>query len=133
VWLLDLAKKQPTLYAGHGSDSLEALGPRGLKTTSRYEKGRWTVAFKRRMRSQGEITFEEGGFVPLAFSVWDGGSRERGNKRALTNWWTLYLSPGEAPSPKGQMAKWAGFTLVLELAFIGWARRRSRRRDPQAN
>jgi len=91
------------------------------------------AVIKRRLRSQGEITFDEGGFVPVAFSVWDGASRERGNKRALTNWWTLYLSPGEQPSPKGQMAKWAGFTLALELAFIGWARRRWRRREPQAN
>ena len=133
LWFFDLAKKEPILYAGHGSDSLEALGPRGLKATSHYDKGRWTVAIKRRLRSQGEITFDEGGFVPVAFSVWDGASRERGNKRALTNWWTLYLSPGEQPSPKGQMAKWAGFTLALELAFIGWARRRWRRREPQAN
>ncbi len=133
LWFVDLAKKQPGLYVGHGSDSIESLGPRGLKAVSRYDKGQWTVAIKRRLRSQGEITFDEGGFVPLAFSVWDGASRERGNKRALTNWWTLYLSPGEPPSPKGQMAKWAGLTLALELAFIGWARRRSRRRDPQAN
>jgi mono/diheme cytochrome c family protein len=132
IWFVDLARKQPGLYVGHGSDSIESLGPRGLGVASRYDKGQWTVAIKRRLRSQGEITFDEGGFVPVAFSVWDGASRERGNKRALTNWWTLYLSPGEQPSPKGQMAKWAGLTLALELAFIGWARRRSRRRDTQA-
>jgi mono/diheme cytochrome c family protein len=132
LWFVDLAKKQPGLYVGHGSDSIESLGPRGLKAVSRYDKGQWTVAIKRRLRSQGETTFDEGGFVPVAFSVWDGASRERGNKRALTNWWTLYLSPGEQPSPNGQMAKWAGLTLALELAFIGWARRRTRRRDTQA-
>ena len=131
LWFIDLAKKQPTLYVGHGSDSLEMLGSRGLKAASRYDKGLWTVVFKRRLRSQGEITFEEGGFVPLAFSVWDGASRDRGNKRGLTNWWTLYLSPGEKRSPKGQMAMWASLVLGLEVAFIGWARRR-RRRDPQA-
>jgi mono/diheme cytochrome c family protein len=132
LWFIDLARKQPTLYVGHGSDSLEMLGPRGLKAASRYEKGHWTVVFKRRLRSQGEITFEEGGFVPLAFSVWDGASRDRGNKRGLTNWWTLYLSPGEKRSPIGQMAMWASLVLGLELAFIGWARRRRRRLEPQS-
>jgi hypothetical protein len=132
LWFFDLAKKQPDLYVGHGSDSIESHGPRGLDAVSRYDKGRWTVAIKRKLRSQGEVPFDEGGFVPVAFSVWDGFSRERGNKRALTNWWTLYLSPGEQPSPRGRMAKWAGLTLALELAFIGWARRRSRRRDMQA-
>jgi mono/diheme cytochrome c family protein len=124
IWFADLAKKQPRLYRGQGSDSLELQGSRDLTSSSHYDKGQWTVVFKRRLRSQGEITFEQGTFVPIAFSVWDGGSRERGNKRALTNWWTVYLSPAEKQSPAGAMAKWAAFTLVLEIVFIGWARRR---------
>jgi mono/diheme cytochrome c family protein len=129
LWFADLAKKEPALYVGHGSESIESLGPRDLTMTSRYDKGRWTVTFKRRLRSQGETTFEENGFLPIAFSVWDGFSRERGNKRGLTNWWTVYLSPGEQPSPAREMAKWAGLTLVVEFVFIGWARRRARRRQ----
>jgi mono/diheme cytochrome c family protein len=127
LWFADLAKKQANLYLAHGSDGLEALGPRSLDVASHYDKGEWRVAFKRPRRSQGEVSLEEGAFVPVAFSVWDGGSRERGNKRALTNWWTVYLSPAEKRSPAGQMAKWAAGVLALELAFIGWARRRARR------
>jgi mono/diheme cytochrome c family protein len=126
LWFADLGKKQGGLYLAQGSDSLEALGPRKLDVTSHYDKGEWRVVFKRPLRSQGEISFEEGAFVPVAFSVWDGGSRERGNKRALTNWWTVYLSPAEKQSPVGEMAKWAVAALALELVFIGWARRRTR-------
>jgi hypothetical protein len=85
----------------------------------------------RKLRSQGEITFDEGAFVPVAFSVWDGGSRERGNKRGLTTWWTAYLAPGEKQSPAGEMAKWAGVVLAAEVLFIAWARRR-RSCGPQA-
>jgi mono/diheme cytochrome c family protein len=126
IWFADLARKDARLYLGHGSDALELQSARGLLAASRFDKGEWVVMFKRKLRSQGEITFEEGGFVPIAFSVWDGGSRERGNKRALTNWWTVYLAPGEKQSPAGEMAKWAGFALVAEIAFIDWARRRKK-------
>jgi mono/diheme cytochrome c family protein len=126
LWFSDLGKKQGGLYLAQGSDSLEALGPRKLDVASHYDKGEWRVVFKRPLRSQGEISFEEGAFVPVAFSVWDGGSRERGNKRALTNWWTVYLSHAEKQSPVGEMAKWAAAAFALELVFIGWARRRAR-------
>jgi mono/diheme cytochrome c family protein len=127
LWFADLAKKAPELWMGHGSDKMESLGPRGLTVTSAYDKGQWTVVFRRKLRSGGERTFDEGGFLPIALSVWDGSSRERGNKRALSNWWTIYLSPGDPPSPVGAMARWAGLALGLELGFIGWARRRTRR------
>lgn len=127
LWFADLAKKEPTLYVGHGSASLEALGPRDLTSTTRYDKGEWRVVFKRRLRSAGALAFEEGGFAPIAFSVWDGGSRERGNKRGLTTWWSLYLEPGEKPSPAPQMATSAFGVLVLELAFVFWARRRKQK------
>jgi mono/diheme cytochrome c family protein len=124
LWFADLAQQTPMLYLGRGSDNLEALGARDLAVTSHYDKGQWTVVFTRRLRSRGETPFAEGGFLPIALSVWDGASDERGNKRALSNWWTIYLSPGERPSPVRAMAGWAGVTLGLELAFIGWARRR---------
>ncbi|MGE3496635.1 MAG: c-type cytochrome [Candidatus Binatia bacterium] len=126
LWFTDLAKNTPELYVGRGSDALEGLGARDLIVTSAYDKGQWTVVFKRRLRARGETTFEENGFLPIAFSLWDGANRERGNKRALSGWWTVYLSPGEAPPPAGEIARWAGLALGLELAFIGWAKRRKR-------
>ena len=124
VWFADLAKKNPSLYVGHGSDNLEALGARDLAAVSRFEKGEWRVVFKRRMRSAGALSFEENGFAPVAFSAWDGASRERGNKRGLTTWWSIYFEPAEKPSPIGPMAASALGVLVLELAFVAWARRR---------
>jgi cytochrome c oxidase cbb3-type subunit 2 len=124
LWFADLAKKNPSLYVGHGSDALEALGARDLTVSSRFEKGEWRVVFKRRMRSAGALSFEEQGFAPIAFSTWDGASHERGNKRGLTTWWSIYFEPAEKPSPAGPMAASALGVLVLELAFVAWARRR---------
>jgi mono/diheme cytochrome c family protein len=126
LWFADLAKKTPSLWLGQGSDKLENLGPRDLTVTSKFEKGEWRVIFKRRMRSGGALSFEEHGFAPIAFTVWDGASRERGNKRGLTTWWSIYFEPAEKPSPTGPMAASALGVLVLELAFVAWARRRKR-------
>lgn len=126
LWFADLAKKNPSIYLGQGSDQLESLGARDLTVASRFEKGEWRVVFKRRMRSAGALSFEEHGFAPIAFSVWDGGSRERGNKRGLTTWWSIYFEPAEKPSPVGAMAASAFGVLVLELAFVAWARSRKR-------
>ncbi len=124
LWFADLGKKEARLYVGQGSDSLESVGARGLTLTSQFDKGEWRVVLKRKLRVRGETSFSEHDFMPVAFAVWDGGSRERGNKRALTSWWTVYLAPAEQQSPAGEMAKWAFGVFVLELAFIGWARRR---------
>ena len=38
-----------------------------------------------------------GGFLPIAFSVWDGFSRERGNRRGLTAWYSDLPRAGSGP------------------------------------
>ena len=62
--------------------------------------------------------------MPVAFSVWDGFSRERGNRRGLTIWYSLYVEPEVVPSAVGPMVKTALLILAIELAVIGWVRRR---------
>ena len=60
--------------------------------------------------------------MPVAFSVWDGFSRERGNRRGLTVWYSLYVEPEVVPSAVGPMVRTALFILAIELAVIGWVR-----------
>jgi hypothetical protein len=62
--------------------------------------------------------------MPVAFSVWDGFSRERGNRRGLTVWYSLYVEPEVVPSAVGPMVKTALLILAIELAVVGWVRRR---------
>jgi hypothetical protein len=66
--------------------------------------------------------------MPIAFSVWDGFSRERGNRRGLTTWFSLYVEPEVVPSAVGPMVQTALLILVVELAAIGSIRWRSRSR-----
>ena len=67
--------------------------------------------------------------MPVAFSVWDGFSRERGNRRGLTIWYSLYVEPAVVPSAVGPMVKTALLILAIELAVIGWVRWRYGSRD----
>jgi hypothetical protein len=62
--------------------------------------------------------------MPIAFSVWDGLSRERGNRRGLTVWYSLYVEPEVVPTAVGPMIRTALVILAIELAVIGWVRRR---------
>ena len=66
--------------------------------------------------------FTPGEFMPVAFSVWDGFSRERGNRRGLTVWYSLYVEPEVVPSAVGPMVRTALIILAIELAVIGWVR-----------
>ena len=66
--------------------------------------------------------------MPVAFSVWDGLSRERGNRRGLTVWYSLYVEPEIVPSPVGPMVQTALIILAIELAVIWLVRRRYRAR-----
>ena len=62
--------------------------------------------------------------MPIAFSVWDGLSRERGSRRGLTVWESIYVEPEVVPSAVGPMIRIAVVLLAIELAIIGWVRRR---------
>ena len=66
--------------------------------------GEWSAVFVRDLRSTGGMTFAEGQYVPIAFSVWDGTARERGNRRGLTQWFYVTLPPREKPSVAGAVA-----------------------------
>ena len=66
--------------------------------------------------------------MPIAFSVWDGFSRERGNRRGLTVWYSIYVEPEEVPSAAGPMVRTALLILAIELIVIGWVRYSSRAR-----
>jgi ethylbenzene dehydrogenase len=126
LWFFDLAKSAPQQFVGKGSSDIAPNDTGDVTGVASYDQGEWTVVFKRPLRPDSGARFAPGEFMPIAFSVWDGFSRERGNRRGLSLWYSLYVEPEEVPSPVGPMLRTALFILVFELAVIGLVRRRKK-------
>ena len=123
LWFFDLAGPDPLQFTGKGSADVAAEATREISPESRAttrENGRSSSSG--RLRPDSAAPFSPGTFLPIAFSVWDGFSRERGNRRGLTLWYSLYVEPETVPSAVGPMVKTALLILAIELAVIGWVR-----------
>jgi mono/diheme cytochrome c family protein len=130
LWFFDLARPAPLQFTGKGSGDVAPNDTGEVTGVASYDQGEWSVIFKRPIRAKSGAAFSPGEFLPIAFSVWDGFSRERGNRRGLSLWYSVYLEPQNVPSAVGPMIRTALFILVLELVVIGWVRYASRRREP---
>ena len=119
-----LAGAGPNQFTGKGSEDIAANDTGDVTGVANYDQGEWSVIFKRPLRPSSGAHFSPGTFMPIAFSVWDGFSRERGNRRGLTPWYSIYVKPEDVPSAVGPMITTALVILLIELAVIGWVRRR---------
>jgi len=123
LWFFDLARADPLQFTGRGSADIAPNDTGDLTGVASYDQGEWSVIFKRPLRATSGAPFSQGQFLPVAFSVWDGFSRERGNRRGLTVWYSLYVEPEVVPSAVGPMVRTALLILAIELVVIGWVRR----------
>ena len=123
LWFFDLARSEPFQFTGRGSADIAPNDTGDLTGVASYDQGEWSVIFTRPLRATSGAPFSPGEFMPVAFSVWDGLSRERGNRRGLTAWYSIYVEPQVVPSAVGPMVRTALLILVIELAVIGWVRR----------
>ena len=128
LWFFDLATPNPAQFTGKGSANITPSDKGEITGAANYDQGEWSVIFKRPLRPASGAAFSQGQFMPVAFSVWDGFSRERGSRRGLSLWYSLYVEPEVVPSVAGPMIRTALIILVLELIVIGWVRYGSRAR-----
>ena len=122
LWFFDLARPEPLQFTGRGSADLAPNDTGDVTGVASYDQGEWSVIFKRPLRPSAGAPLTPGTFLPIAFSVWDGFSRERGNRRGLSVWYSLYLEPEVVTSAIGPMVRTGLLILVIELAVIGWVR-----------
>jgi hypothetical protein len=139
----DGQKSGGPLVLRSGSLRSRSSSPGGAARTSRPTTRGISPASRATTRANGRSSssapcarppgapFTPGKFVPVAFSVWDGFSRERGNRRGLTTWYSLYVEPKDVPSAVGPMVRTAFVILAIELIVIGWVRRRYGSRAPE--
>ena len=132
LWFFDLAQSQPAQFTGKGSGDITASDAGEVSGVASYDQGEWSVIFKRPLRPESGARFTPGEFMPIAFSVWDGLTRERGNRRGLTLWYSLYVEPELVPSAVGPMIKTALTIFALELIVIALVRSRYRARKQSA-
>ena len=131
LWFFDLAGSNPAQFTAKGSADISPSTAGDVTGVANYDQGEWSVIFKRPLKPASGAAFTPGEFMPIAFSVWDGFSRERGTRRGLSLWYSLYVEPENVPSAAGPMIRTALIILVVELVVIGLVRRRaaSRGRD----
>jgi len=122
LWFFDLARPDPLQFTGRGSADVALNDTGDLTGVASYDQGEWSVIFKRPLSATSGAPFSPGQFMPIAFSVWDGFSRERGNRRGLTVWYSLYVEPEVVQSAVGPMVRTALLILAIELVVIGWVR-----------
>jgi len=127
LWFFDLATSSPAQFTGKGSARLTASDKAEVTGAANFDQGEWSVIFKRPLHPATGAAFAQGQFMPVAFSVWDGFARERGNRRGLSLWYSLYVEPEVVPSVIGPMIRTALLILVIELIVIGLVRRNASR------
>jgi mono/diheme cytochrome c family protein len=132
LWFFDLARSEPLQFTGKGSADIAPNDTGELTGVASYDQGEWSVIFKRPLRPAAGAPIVRGEFMPIAFSVWDGHARERGNRRGLSAWYSLYVEPEDVPSAVGPMTRTALLILVIELAVIAWVRWRYASGDREA-
>jgi mono/diheme cytochrome c family protein len=122
LWFFDLARPDPLQFTGRGSADIAPNDTGDVTGVASYDQGEWSVIFKRPLRASAGAPFVPGEFLPIALSVWDGFSRDRGNRRGLTAWYSIYVEPEVVPSAIGPMVRTAVIILVIELIVISWVR-----------
>jgi mono/diheme cytochrome c family protein len=123
LWFADLARPSADQFTAKGSATITPNDASEVTSVATYDQGEWSVILKRSLTSAGGITFAQGTFVPVAFSTWDGGAHERGNKRGLTQWASLYVEPQVVVSPVGPAIRTGLLILGLEILVIVLVRR----------
>jgi len=124
LWFFDLGRSEPLQFTGRGSADIAPNDTGDVTGVASYDQGEWSVIFKRPLRPTAGAAFAPGAFMPISFSVWDGFARERGNRRGLSLWYSVYVEPENVPSAIGPMVRTGLVIVVIELAIIGWVRSR---------
>lgn len=82
------------IASGFQSVKIQPDTSQQVKAKATWKDGKWRVVLQRPLRTRGpsiDAQFEKGKLIPIAFSAWDGSSREIGQRKSLSSWYYLVL------------------------------------------
>jgi len=126
IWFSIVSANQTIIFTGKGGHALTETEDK-VESRSEYVDGEWRAYFKRSRRPDKRLNLGTEEFIPIAFSVWDGFNREKGSKRGVTAWVSLYLKPATRQSPLKPAAAKGGTMLAVELVILFLLRQRYRK------
>lgn len=95
-----------------------------------YQNGSWRVVLKRTLKTEdvkGDMQFEIGKLIPVAFAVWDGSNSDVGGLKSISSWYYVSL---EKPVPKTVFA-YVLVAIVIGASIEMWFIARLRRFPPK--
>jgi len=103
--------------------------PGGLTADGTWHDGQWRIVMRRPLKSNdsGDLSFEPGRYIPIAFANWDGVAGQSASRHSFTSWYWLLLEP--ETSVATLYATTGGGGLLAGLLFLA-AVRRQRGRHP---
>lgn len=103
-------------------------GSSGVAAKGEWVNGRWRVMITRRRSApgNGDLSFKDGQFYPVAFANWDGSNGEKGAMHTLSSWYWLLLPPPEDRTKTFVMPLAAGaMTFLFGILLIRRERKKS--------
>jgi hypothetical protein len=121
----------PDQATGRGMNDVQAAGAAGLDGDAQWVDGEWQVVLRRNFEptEEGQIRFESGRPIPVAFFAWDGDSGEDGTRGAISSWLFLHLE--EETPPSTYVAPFIAFLLTGGLGLL--AVRHARKREEEGH
>ena len=91
LWKADVEEPYDVLAHGYSTSKRRPGKQLGLRVSSVYDDGRWTVVFQRQLRSNlistKLVNFAPNKTIGFAVAVWDGGNQERAGQKSMLPMW----------------------------------------------
>ncbi|MBC8287577.1 MAG: c-type cytochrome [Nitrospinae bacterium] len=92
LWKWTTATNKATEIHANGLKGWAHQEDSAVRAKGHFSYGRYSVILKRVFKEdEGDIQFQTGKPIPIAFNVWDGYAEETGNKKSISSWFTLWL------------------------------------------
>lgn len=115
-----------------GFKSIVPQPPESQNVTGKgiYHDGRWKVILKRPLKTEdvkGDIQFEIGKLIPIAFAIWDGSNNDVAGQKSVSSWYYISL---EKQVPKTVFV-YVLIAIVMGASVQMWFVARLRRFPPK--